>query len=166
MFCRLLVAIDNSTHAQRALAEAVELSQTNHATLTVMTVVPRANLWELGGGYYVPVYLDDASEQIERVYQRMLDAAVDTVPDDLPVTTLLKHGDAGPAIVEQANAGDHDLIVMGSRGRGDLRSLLLGSVSHHVLQSSPVAVLVVHAAADSDDDVEAQKMTGATTPAS
>jgi nucleotide-binding universal stress UspA family protein len=155
MFCRLLVAIDSSEHARQALAEAVELARTNNATLTVMTVVPDFTPWAFGDGYYVPVDLAELNHNIERSYQKMLDVAVDAVPGDVPVTSVLKHGTAGPAIVDQADAGNHDLIVMGSRGRGELRSLLLGSVSHHVLQSSPVAVLVVHAPNYGDDHVEA-----------
>lgn len=149
MFRKLLVAFDGSPHAQRALSEAVELVQTSAGRLTVMTVVPEPSAWALSSGYEAAVNVNELNAQIEAEYQTMLDGAVEAVPDDVPVTKVVRRGPAGPAIVAEANASDHDLIVMGSRGRGELRSLLLGSVSHHVLQASRVPVLVVHAPDDS-----------------
>ncbi len=46
----------------------------------------------------------------------MLQAAVDGMDESLPVASIIAHGAAGPAIVDQAEAGNHDLIVMASRG--------------------------------------------------
>ena len=143
MFRRLLVAFDGSPHAQQALTEAIDMAQTNRGTLTVISVAPEPSVWAMSG-YDVPIDVDRVSKEFEREYQSMLDAAVSRIPADLPVTKILKQGAAGREIAGEANAGDYDLVVMGSRGRGELRSLLLGSVSHRVLQASRVPVLVVH----------------------
>ena len=73
------------------------------------------------------------------------------------------------ALVSQIAAGAHDLVVMGSRGRGALRSVLLGSVSHYVLHHSPVPVLIVHAGREegaefSESDGKVRRATDAAPP--
>lgn len=146
MFRSILVAIDGSAHAARALVEAVDLAQRNDATLTVMTSVPDTSSWLVSAaGYGVDIDFEALGRETDREYQELLDSAVDGLPEDLSVTKVLAHGRAGKRILEQLRKEDHDLVVMGSRGRGDVRSLLLGSVSHQVLNSSPAAVLIVHA---------------------
>ena len=142
MFGRLLVAIDGSPHAKLVLAEAVDLAVATNARLTVMTVVPKPAVVLLG--YALPAEFAEPWNTVRRESEVMLDAAVDDVPDGVPVAKVIRHGVPARTIVDEASAGDHDLIVIGSRGHGGLRSLFLGSVSHAVLQSSPVPVLVVH----------------------
>ena len=66
MFHRLLVAFDGSPHAQRALAEAIDLAQTNNGRLTVMTLAPEPSAWTLGGGFDVPINLSDHSHGARR----------------------------------------------------------------------------------------------------
>jgi nucleotide-binding universal stress UspA family protein len=71
--------------------------------------------------------------------------AVERVPESIPVTKIVTHKPIRTALMEEIQSGNHDLLVMGSRGRGAVKSSLLGSVSHHALNHSPIAVLIVHA---------------------
>jgi len=150
MFRSILVALDGSRHAERALGEAIDLARVSHAGLTVMTVVPDPALWLLSVGYGATADLDRLCGEMEHEYVTMLRAAVERVPDDVAVTSVVKNGAAARAILQQIRDGGHDLVVMGSRGRGDLQSLVLGSVSHRVLHDSPVAVLILRAEGHGD----------------
>jgi nucleotide-binding universal stress UspA family protein len=141
MFHNILVAVDGSPEADQALAEAVDLAESEHTRLTVMTALPRIT----GPGCLVPgapvgELIAGAHAQAEAV----LRDARDQIPDDLPVTTMLTEQPIRIALIHQITDGHHDLVVMGSRGRGAIRSTLLGSVSHHVLHHSPIPVLIVH----------------------
>jgi hypothetical protein len=72
-------------------------------------------------------------------------SAVIRVGNDVPVTTVLTDKPIRNALLHQIEVGKHDLVLMGTRGRGAVRSGLLGSVSHYVLNHSPIPVLIVHA---------------------
>ena len=145
MFSRILVAFDGSTHARRALKEAADLARAGDGELTVLSVAPNPSAWVLGGPVAPPINMSELQEGIEASYREELDDAVQALPDDLRATLKLLTGRAAEEIVKEATSGGHDLVVVGSRGRGEVKSLFLGSVSQHVSQASPIPVLIVHA---------------------
>jgi nucleotide-binding universal stress UspA family protein len=87
----------------------------------------------------------DPSAWVREGFERALRSAVARVPDDLSVTTRVLEGAPAQRIVDCVRADGHDLIVMGSHGRGRLAGALVGSVSQQVVHHSPVPVLVCHA---------------------
>jgi nucleotide-binding universal stress UspA family protein len=136
----LLVAFDGSPASELALGHAVMIAQACRAKLALVAVVapPPLISWQAPGGMR-GVY---ETEQTE-LEQRLREAA-DQVPDDLPVTTRLVDGDPARELVRAARDGEHDLIVMGSRGRGRVSTAVLGSVSNHVMREAGVPVIVIH----------------------
>jgi nucleotide-binding universal stress UspA family protein len=143
MFHEILVAIDGSPDADRALAQAIDVAESENARLTLFTAVVTTPAVTYAGvsGEVVARLARDAEAEAEAI----LRAAVERVPDNVSVSTTLSSGPVRPALLSQIETGHHDLLVMGSRGRGAVRSVLLGSVSHYVLHHSPVPVLIVHA---------------------
>jgi nucleotide-binding universal stress UspA family protein len=146
MFTKVLVAYDRSSHSRAALVHAIDIARTQQAQLTVLTSYSTVLAWPAmaAPGVSQGIY-DELIEGARAEAQSALDEVVEQVPAELAAATRLVDSPAADAILAEVNQGGHDLIVMGSRGRGDARSMLLGSVSHHVLHASHVPVLVVTA---------------------
>jgi nucleotide-binding universal stress UspA family protein len=151
MFRNVLVATDGSADSDQALTQAIDLADSEHARLAIFSAVvrPPAVAYVGVSGEVVANLLRDAATETEAILRR----AVDRVPDRVSVSTVLSSEPVRVALLRQITTGQHDVVVMGSRGRGAVRSALLGSVSHYVLHHSPIPVLVVHADTERGFDV-------------
>lgn len=145
MYRNVLAAFDDSRHAHAALAQAVELARSGGGRLTILNVVPPPTAWAMGGGATLPFSLEQLRADLVRAAEERLDEVIGELPDQDSITSLVRTGSPAGEILAELESGDYDLAVIGSRGHGELTSLVLGSVSQHVLQGSPVPVLVVHA---------------------
>lgn len=142
MFRRILVAYDGSPTAELALEQAFDLARAERVQLvTLASVVPHVHQLVAVGG--------QDPEALQAVLRRDLEVALRrataAAPDEARVETSLTEGHAGQALLRVAEEGDHDLILMGSRGRGLVQSVLMGSVGTYVVQHATIAVLVMHA---------------------
>lgn len=146
MFKNILVAWDGSKHAKRALAEAVDIARTQDGRLTLLTVAAPVRVW--AGPYVPPISDQDLAVAAEKIAEE----GEALVPDGIPVSSRTAAGDAGLEVLKRVKAAGHDLVAMGSRGRGAMRSAVLGSVSHYVLNHAHVPVLIVHDESELDDD--------------
>jgi nucleotide-binding universal stress UspA family protein len=149
MFRNLLVAVDGSAPAGRAVAAAADFARNAGAKLTLIHVLTR------GGGYQVPEELKgfaalehvrvtehDIIEQAGREILLQAEAQARKA-GATDVSTLLETGDPTRVIAETVRKNGIDLVVMGRRGLGDLGGLLLGSVSHKVAQAVDCSCLTV-----------------------
>jgi nucleotide-binding universal stress UspA family protein len=143
MFRNILVAVDGSPDADEALAQAVDLAASQRARLTIFgaVVAPPASAYLGGGAGVAATIAVDAEAEVSELLRR----AAEQVPEGVSVTTVQSSEPVRAALMHQVKTGEHDIVVMGSRGRGAVRSALLGSVSHFLLDHSPVPVLIVHA---------------------
>ena len=146
MFANILVAVDGSSDAERALGQAIDLAVAEHARLTLFSAVAIAPgaAYLAVSGQAIADLIDGAAAETDAI----LRTAVQQVPGEVSVTTVSSSEPVRSALLAQIEGGHHDLVVMGSRGRGGIRSVLLGSVSHYVLHHSPAPVLIVHARRD------------------
>ncbi len=142
-FRHLLVPIDFSDCAKRALEAAIALSQ--GAQLTLLHV------------YELPVYpypglafpVSDTLTPVERAAREALEQLVEEVRARVPdVRGVVRSGDPAQVIHRMIEELGVDLVVMGTHGRRGLSRALIGSVAEKTVRLSPVPVLCVPTAHD------------------
>jgi nucleotide-binding universal stress UspA family protein len=140
VFHDILVAVDGSATAHRALEHAIDLAAALNARLTIVTVAPEVPAFARGAAIDV-VALEKAAEDEA---DKRLREALELVPDNVSVTTILRHGAAAKEILKVSKERNYDLLVMGSRQRGRFVSNVLGSVAADVHFATTLPMLVVH----------------------
>lgn len=142
LFSKILLAYDGSKASNKALDKAVELAKATPGS--VLHVVhafefPRFFIGEALAPLPASVnkdYYDLAVQTTEEVKQRL-------EGEGLHVQVELLQGSPAEVILNYAKEHGMDAIVIGSRGLGGIREFVLGSVSHNVVQSARIPVLVV-----------------------
>lgn len=135
MYEKLLVAVDGSEQATRALERATELARLAHSTVHIAHV--REHVVVRGAHWYVEEE-DEAKELTDRAVATVRKSGVEASG----VVLHALQGRAADAICDAAEQAGADVIVMGSHGRTDLGGLLLGSVAHRVIHLAKHPVLV------------------------
>jgi nucleotide-binding universal stress UspA family protein len=143
MFKSLLVAVDRGHHARQGVLTAAECAREWGAKITLLTVYHAPPGWEGEPGYSsaLQAALAEANEILDEAA-----AAVEAAGGPSVEREVLGGAHPFPTILEAAESGRYDLLVMGTRGLGRLQSAVLGSVSAQVAAASPIPVLIVHGA--------------------
>ena len=140
-FRSILVAVDGSDHAFDAVRVASRLAAALSAKLTLMTAY-HAPSDALGEPNYSRA-LGEALAEAQRILEDARKVALNAGSAEPQVEWLA--GQPAETIVETARAGDYDLVVVGTHGRGRIGAALLGSVSSAVAAHAGRPVMVVGA---------------------
>jgi nucleotide-binding universal stress UspA family protein len=131
----ILIPLDFSPDAERALDDAIELAQCFQARLTLLHVIHLPPMADTHVAFYLAEIEAGAQQGMETYHKRVQEAGV-------AATIRIAHGVPFQEIIDIAKDSAADLIMMGTHGRTGMPHLLLGSVAERVVRLAPCPVLV------------------------
>ena len=146
MLKNILIASDASASSNIAVELAADLASKYDATLHILHVVRQMQLPdELRDMAEVEKIADQEEDVLRFVGEKILRAAKERARDHgaVRIRTAFGKGDPANAILDHARDNNADLIVMGTRGLGKVKGMLMGSVSRKVSNLSEVHCLIV-----------------------
>lgn len=141
---KILVALDGSENANKSLMEAKQLGMAFNSDITLLHVIEDlANPDAFSVNYTIGNAVTIQNELREQS-GKLLDEYMENFKDYKgQVNTMTKRGKPGNTILEVAEEGNYDLVVLGSRGLGVFAGTMLGSVSNKVVHKVKSSVLIV-----------------------
>lgn len=144
---QILVPVDGSEHAFRALKVACALARVENRGIRLLHVVPNKEVPTGLKRFAAVEHMQDPPEFLYEtaIAENILNAARDQAlaEDAQNVECSIEHGDATKGILEVADREGVDSIVMGTRGLSNIQSMVLGSVAHKVMHAADCRVIVV-----------------------
>jgi nucleotide-binding universal stress UspA family protein len=133
----ILVPMDGSKNSFKALTKAIFLAKKCNSSITSLFVLHTA--FDNPNMIYIP----QTQNELKKV-EKFLDTAKSQVTkNSIKFKKEIVFGHEAKEIINFAQKGKFDLIVIGARGRGTIKQMLLGSVSNTIVHSSKVPVLVI-----------------------
>ena len=149
----ILVPLDGSAMAERAILMAQNLAQSSQATIHLIHMVSQEPEMTAGRGMgsiqAAEFELDLARQLTEtrlnrgQIYLEQKGAQLSHTGIKIEIECAVKAGDPAQNIIDYVKEHSINLVVMSTHGNGEIRRLLLGSVTDRVIRSSEVPVLVV-----------------------
>jgi nucleotide-binding universal stress UspA family protein len=146
MFQKILVPVDGSETAWKALETAAALADKFHGELQVFTVMEPYNSLSLFQITLDQNLMDRSNSEMKKATLAVLDMAKEKLTEygfKGKVSYEKEEGNPAELILEKAREGGCDSVVIGSRGLSGITEFLLGSVSSKVSQYAEVPVFVV-----------------------
>jgi nucleotide-binding universal stress UspA family protein len=140
MFSKILVPLDGSELAERALPVAVALAEALGGKVRLARIVPYFAVLAAD-----PMLYEEINRMSEEEALAYLRNVASRLPEGLVVSTTAEIGSAAEGILEEARQSKARLIVMSSHGRSGIGRWMYGSVAERVLGQSAVPVLIINA---------------------
>jgi nucleotide-binding universal stress UspA family protein len=134
---KILVGLDGSKNSFRALKTAMQFAKPTGASITCISVIQT-----------FPTEMGRKKTMIGKMQSKHVQhfteiAKAMCAKKDVGFFNVLEFGEEGRKIVSFAQKNNFDLIVIGSRGRGEMKEFFLGSTSNYVAHKSKIPVLII-----------------------
>jgi nucleotide-binding universal stress UspA family protein len=141
MLSKILVPVDGSENSFRALEQAIFLAtKIQEAQITVLYVIEDPPSLYI----YSPKIIEKLHADYKSEYTKILERCkVMANKSGINIHTVLVEGDPASKIIGYGDMEKFDIIIMGSRGMGKFKEVIIGSVSNKVLHHAKCSVMLV-----------------------